>query len=100
MTKKMSKKYLVVLKNPGASFMVDGIVGKFPRRIKSMDFMQEGKMLYISVHADSNIAYIQEMTDEEIEEVEIRIVEMKDKLAEMRAKLVKPKFKFPVGKPS
>ena len=96
----MSKKYLVVIKNPGASFMVDAIVGKFPRFLKSMDFMQEGKMLYIPVRVDSNIAYIQEMTDEEIEEVEIRIEEMKDKLAEMRSKLVKAKFKFPKGKPS
>ena len=96
----MSKKYLVVLKNPGASFMVDGIVGKFPRHFKSMDFMQERKLLYIPVHADSNIAYIQEMIDEEIEEFEMRIAERKEKLSEKRTKLVRPKFKFPPGKPS
>ena len=96
----MNKKYLVVMKNPGASFMVNGFVGKFPKLFKSMDFMVEGKMLWVPIRADSNIAYIQEMTDEEIEEFEMRIAEMKEKLNQMRAKLLKPKFKFPPGKPS
>ena len=96
----MSEKYLVMLKNPIASFVVDGFVGKFSKLLKSIDFMQEGKMLWVPIQADSNIAYIQEMTDEEIEEFEMRIAEMKEKLNQMRAKLLKPKFKFPPGKPS
>ena len=90
----MDKKILVVLKNPPVSFMVDGIIGrKSLKGIKNLGCFQEGLALYIPYSGDSNIAYIQEMTDDDVEA-------MKEKILEQRAKLAKPKFKFPPGKSS
>lgn len=95
----MDKKILVVLKNPPVSFMVDGIVGrKFLKGVKNLGCFQEGLALYIPYSGDSNIAYIQEMTDDDVEEMQERIAETNKKRKEMRAKLIKPKFKFPPGK--
>lgn len=89
----MNKKCLVVLKNPGTSFMVDGIVGKFPRHLKSMDFMQEGNRLWIPISQDSNIAYVMEMSEEDV-------MAFTEKIAKLRSKLVRPEYKIPPGKPS
>lgn len=90
----MNKKILIVLKNPPVSFMVDGLVGrKFLKGVKNLSCFQEGLALYIPYSVDSNIAYIQEMSDEDVEAV-------KAKLLAQRSKLEKPKFKFPQGKPS
>ena len=90
----MSKKYLVVLKNPPVSFMVDGFVGKkFLKGIKNLFCFQEKLALYIPILTNSNISYVQEMSDDDVEAME-------EKILEQRAKLVKPKFKFPSGKSS
>ena len=97
----MTKKILVVLKNPPVSFMVDGIVGrKFLKGIKSLNCFQEGLALYIPYSIDSNIAYVQEMSSEDVVDMEDRLEEQKEKARELKAKLLKPKFKFPPGKSS
>jgi len=97
----MSKKFLVVLKNPPSSFMVDGFVGrKFLKGVKNLFCFQEGLALYLPYSVHSNIAYISEMSADEIVEMEESLEAQKEKIREMRAKLVKPKFKFPPGKPS
>ena len=97
----MSKKYLVVLKNPMTSFMVDGYENvKFLKKCKAVNFIQEGLQLWVPVNIDSNIAYISEMSEEEIAEMVESLEAQKEKIRELRAKLVKPKFKFPAGKPS
>lgn len=95
----MDKKILVVLKNPPVSFMVDGIIGKKSLKgVKNLGCFQEGLALYIPYSGDSNIAYIQEMSDEDVEEMNEKIEMQKEKVREMRAKLIKPKFKMPSGK--
>ena len=97
----MSKKYLVVMKNPPSSFMVDGFVGrKFMKGVKNLSCFQDGQALCIPYSGDCNIAYISEMTKEEILDMEERLEIQKEKARELKAKLVKPKFKFPPGKPS
>jgi len=88
----MSKKYLIVLKNPPVSFMVDSYESAdFLKNVKSVCCTQEDLLLWIPVSSDSNISYIQEMTDEDVKGME-------EKIAEQRSKIVKPKFKFPPGK--
>lgn len=98
----MNKKILVVLKNPPVSFMVDGIVGrKFFKGVKNLSCFQEKLALYIPYSGDSNIAYIQEMSDEDVADMEERLEAQKKKKArELKAILVKPNFKFPSGKSS
>ena len=97
----MNKKILVVLKNPPVSFMVDGIIRrKSLKGIKNLGCFQEGLALYIPYSIDSNIAYIQEMSSEDVVDMEDRLEEQKEKARELKAKLIKPKFKFPPGKPS
>ena len=92
----MNKKFLVVLKNPPSSFMVDGYENvKFFKQVKAVSFIQEGLRLWIPVSIDSSIAYISEMTGEEVMEMEERLKEQKEKAREMRAKLIKPKLKLP-----
>jgi len=97
----MSKKYLIVLKNPPVSFMVDSYESSdFLKNVKSVCCTQEDLLLWIPVSSDSNISYIQEMSDADIEEMKERMEEMDKKKKEMRAKLlkVKPGFKIPSGK--
>lgn len=95
----MDKKILVVLKNPPVSFMVDCIEGKkFLKGVKNLSCFQDQLALYIPYSGDSNIAYIQEMSDEDIEQMNEGIERQKEKVREMRAKLIKPKFKMPSGK--
>lgn len=90
----MSKKFLVVLKNPPTSFMVDGYDDlKFIKRLKAVGFIQEGLRLWIPINIDSNIAYVSEMSKEEIIEMEKSLEAQKEKLRELRAKLVKPRLK-------
>ena len=82
------------MKNPPVSFMVDSMdEGKLIIDIPNMLFYQEGLALYVPINIDCSITYIQEMSQEDIEAVEARILEQ-------RSKLVKAKFKFPPGKPS
>lgn len=79
-------KYLIALKNPPSSFMVDGFDNsKFLEFIKNIGCFQEGLSLWITTESDCNIAYIQEMSKEEVELYE-------EKLAQLKAKLIKPKF--------
>lgn len=89
----MNKKYLVVLKNPGTSFMVDSCEKGFLKHIKYAAFIQEDKMLWIPVSTDCNVAYVMEMSEEDVAAFE-------EKIATLRSQIVKPKFKFPVEKPS
>jgi len=95
------KKYLVVLKNPPASFMVDGFVGKkFLKGVKNLSCFQDGQALCIPYAVDCNIAYITEMTTEEILEMEESIEAQNEKRKALRAKLikVKPHFDIPSKK--
>jgi len=97
----MSKKYLIVLKNPPVSFMVDGLdEGKMIIDIQHISCYQDSLSLWIPMNIDCNISYIQEMSDADIEEMQLRIEEMDKQKKEMRAKLlkVKPGFKIPSGK--
>lgn len=87
----MNKKHLVVLKNPPVSFMVDSFENaSFLKNVKSVSCMQEDLMLWIPVNIDSNISYIQEMSDDDVKA-------MNEKILKQRAQLeiVKPGFRFP-----
>ena len=84
----MSEKYLVVLKNPGTSFMVDPSEHDFTEKVECAIFLQEDKNLWIPVSVDSNIAYIMEMSEEDVAEFN-HSIEM------MRNKLSKPKLTIP-----
>lgn len=82
----MNKKYLIVLKNPPASFMIDGFDNdRFLKDVKNIGCLQENLSLWIPTSSDCNISYIQEMTEEEVIEFEARI-------AKLKAKLVKAQF--------
>ena len=90
----MSKKYLVVLKNPPSSFMVDGYTdNKILKQMKMASFIQEDMALWIPIDMKCNIAYISEMTDEEVLAMEERLEAQKEKQRELSSKLVKPKLK-------
>jgi len=97
----MSKKYLIVLKNPPVSFMVDSFDEKeFFHNVKSVSCIQEEMGLLIPINSSSNISYIQEMTEDDIVEMKERMEEMDKQKKEMRAKLLKvqPGFKIPSKK--
>jgi len=98
----MSKKYLVVLKNPPVSFMVDSYEKGFVKFMKNWAgaFTQEGLALYIPYSSDNNISYVQEMSDADVEEIKEKIEEMAKQKKEKRAKLLKvqPGFKIPSKK--
>ena len=73
--------------------MVDEAVTKIRKSIPCSIFIVDGMYLWIPVNGDCNIAYMQEMTEEEVEEFGIRIDEMRAKLSEARSKLVKPRLR-------
>ncbi len=88
----MGKKYLVVLKNPATSFMVDSFEeAKFLKGVSAVSCVQENNMLWIPISSDSNIAYVMEMSEEDVEAFE-------EQIANVRNKIVKPKFVIPKGK--
>jgi len=87
----MSKKYLIVMKNPPVSFMVDSFESaNFLKNVKSVSCMQEDLILWIPVDINSNISYIQEMSDEDVKAMEEKILKQRAKL-----EIVKPGFKIP-----
>ena len=87
----MNKKILVVLKNPPVSFMVDGIIRKKSLKgIKNLGCFQEGLALYIPYSVDSNIAYIQEMSEDDVKTMEEKILKQRAQL-----EIVKPGFRIP-----
>jgi len=87
----MSKKYLVVLKNPPVSFMVDSYESAdFLKNVKNVCCTQEDLLLWIPVSSDSNISYIQEMTDDDVKEMEAKILKQRAKL-----EIVNPGFTIP-----
>ena len=87
----MNKKFLIVMKNPPVSFMVDSLdEGKLITDINHLSCYQDGLSLWIPVKTDSNIAYIQEMSEDDVKA-------MKEKILKQRAQLeiVKPGFRIP-----
>ena len=81
-------KYLVVLKTPGTSFMVDTCDKGFLKDTKYASFIQEDKMLWIPISIDSNIAYIMEMSAEDVDAFE-------ESVLKARGRILKPKFTIP-----
>lgn len=85
------------MKNPPSSFMVDSFEKGFLKFMKhfALSFIQDGLQLWIPIQVDSNIAYVIEMTDDEIEAMNERLEKQKEKARELLSKLVKPAKTFP-----
>ena len=81
--------FLVALKNPPITFLVDSC-DKELSGIPLIEFRQEGLLVVIPTNVDCNIAYVQEITYEDAENIKERM----DKRTG-QDRIVKPKFEFP-----
>ncbi|MBA7497064.1 hypothetical protein ES702_07673 [subsurface metagenome] len=81
--------FLVAIKNPAANFLVDSYDDLFKDE-EVMKFTQDGLLLIIPLHVNSNIAYINELSEEQVETFKESI-----RQAAGRIETIKPGFKFP-----
>lgn len=103
---------LIVLKNPRMNFIAQGEIKDNPEAVKEWDDVfhnqvlmvknKSGRNTLIPLLQDCNIAVMEEVTDEEIKEMQKMA---KERAREMEAQgrggsgmITKPEFMFPVGK--
>ena len=82
-------KFLVVLKNPPLSFIVDNFdTSPLEQEVEATRmFTQDGLLLFVTKNVDANIAYVQELTQKMEDDIKKRVEE---RLSER--KIVRPDY--------
>ena len=91
----MKNSFLVVLKNPSITVMVDNFDVHILKESCFL-FTEEGLLTFIFKSVDSNISYIKEISKQQEEEFLTQIKAIKDKAQSGR--IVKPEFLIPTKK--
>lgn len=66
----MKNKFMIALKNPPTTMIIDSLPENYNDSFSPVEFRQDGMKLLIYLSVDSNIAFIKEVTPEEVAEMQ------------------------------
>lgn len=86
-------KFLVVLKTPPLSFIVDNFdTSPLEQEVGAVRiFTQDGLLLFVTKHVDANIAYVQEITQKMEDDIKKRVEERLSEKKIFRPEYLTPK---------
>ena len=88
----MKNKFMLILKNPPTTMIIDSIPDATGYEEEVMNLTQDGMQLIIPISSESNIAFIKEVTPEEIEEMEKQKKEILEQMKDQGGRIVTPKI--------
>lgn len=95
----MKNKFMLVLKNPPSSIMVDNYEN-YLKDDQVVKFTEDGLLLVVPISVDWNIAYIKELSPEEVRDLVTYNEKQKEAIRKKMSSLITPTLKIPKGKPN
>lgn len=93
----MKNKFMLVLKSPPSSIMVDNYENYF-KDSQVMKFTEEGLLLVVPLSVDCNIAYLKELSPEEVRDLVAYNEKRKEEIRKKMGQLITPDLKIPSTK--